>query len=338
MPQIITLICNHFTVFCLLFSLTFVFLPLAAQFVVVLNKKGSLKKMKIIENNPARVFAISLGSAKQTKTTLRVINYLCMEYNQSNLDSFEWSNFNYIKILELRRKLIDKNLKPNSVNSYISTIKSVSRESWRLNIISTETYMRIKDIQRVKGDSNTTGRALTTKELNAAIKTNDSDNKSIRDSAIIAVGYGAGLRCFELAQLQINDLNGNRLNVVGKGKVTRFVYLPTFSLNTLRKWLDIRGSENGAIFSTLLKGGKILSKGVSTRTIADIIDERCNKKGLERFTPHDLRRSFATNLLSNGVDVLIVQKLMRHANLNTTKIYDMRGEDEKIKAIESLPF
>ena len=40
----------------------------------------------------------------------------------------------------------------------------------------------------------------------------------------------------------------------------------------------------------------------------------------------------------NGVDVLIVQKLMRHANLNTTKIYDMRGEDEKIKAIESLPF
>lgn len=294
--------------------------------------------MKKDEKNPARVFAISLGSAKQAKTTLRVINYLCNEYNKSCLDCLDWSAFNYTKILELRRKLIDKNLKPTSVNSYVSTLKSVSRESWRLNIINTETYMRIKDIQRVKGESEATGRALTVSELNKAIKVDHKDNKSIRDSAIIAVGYGAGLRCFELSQLQTDSLSDNRLTVVGKGRIVRFVYLPKFAINALKRWLDVRGLHSGYIFNTFVKGGEILDKGVSTRTIADVIDSRCSDKGIKRFTPHDLRRSFATNLLENGVDVLVVQKLMRHANINTTKIYDMRGEKAKKAAIEMLPF
>jgi site-specific recombinase XerC len=198
--------------------------------------------------------------------------------------------------------------------------------------------MRIKDIQRVKGDSEATGRALTVVELNKAVKVDHKDNKSIRDSAIIAVGYGAGLRCFELSELKIDNLSNNRLIVTGKGRVVRFVYLPKFAIKALKLWIDVRGIHSGYMFNTLLKGGKILDKGVSTRTIGDIIDSRCIDEGIERFTPHDLRRSFATNLLDNGVDVLIVQKLMRHANISTTKIYDMRGEKVKAEAVEMLPF
>jgi len=294
--------------------------------------------MKKNENNPAKVFANSLGSMKSTKVTLRVIDYLCREYNKTDHTSLDWASFNYAEILKLRRKFVEKGLKTTSINSYISTLKSVSRESWRLKIIDTDMYMRIKDIQGVKGYSDMTGRALSPIELNNAVNSSDNDIKSIRDSAVIAVGYGAGLRSFEIAQIELKDISGNRLVVHGKGRVIRNVYLPSFSLKALKRWLHIRGSRKGAVFSALTKSHRLLNQGISVRTVGDIIDKRCKDVGIERFTPHDLRRSFATNLLASGVDVFIVQKLMRHANINTTRIYDMRGEDAKMAAIEMLPF
>lgn len=294
--------------------------------------------MKKNKYNPAKVFANSLNSKNSTKTTLRVIDYLCHQYNQTNHKSMNWSKFNYAEILKLRKNFIEKNLKTTSINSYISTIKSVSRESWRLNIINTDTYMRIKDIQGIKGNSEMTGRALSPLELNKAVNCSTNDIKSIRDSAIIAVGYGAGLRSFEIAQIEIKDILGNTITIIGKGRIIRNVYLPKFSLKALKNWLHIRGSKKGAVFSALTKSHTLLEKGISVRTIGDIIDKRCENVGIKRFTPHDLRRSFATNLLNSGVDVFIVQKLMRHANINTTRIYDMRGEDAKIQAIKMLPF
>ncbi|GAA6171636.1 tyrosine-type recombinase/integrase [Colwellia sp. KU-HH00111] len=294
--------------------------------------------MKKNEKNPAIVFANSLGSKKSTKTTLRVIDYLCREYNKTDHNSLDWANFDYVELLKLRRKFIDKGLKTTSINSYISTLKSVSRESWRLHIIDTETYMRIKDIQGIKGHSDMTGRALSPTELNNAVNSTNNDIKSIRDSAVIAIGYGCGLRSFEIAQIELNDISRNKLIVYGKGRIVRNVYLPNFAVNALKRWLHIRGSKKGALFSSLTKNHRLLDHGISVRTVGDIIDKRCENIGIERFTPHDLRRSFATNLLSSGVDVFIVQKLMRHASINTTRIYDMRGEDAKMAAVEMLPF
>lgn len=297
--------------------------------------------MKINQNNPAEVFASSLNSQNSTKTTLRVINYLCNEFNQTDYKSFEWSTLDYAKLLNFRRQLVGKNLKTATINSYISTLKSVCRESWRLDVITTEAYMRIKDIRRIKGNSKTAGRALEVIELQTAINYTRNDNKcikSIRDSAIIAIGYGAGLRPFELAKITMNELNKNQLIVYGKGRNIRTVYLPLFAMKKLNKWLSIRGKHEGALFSALARGGTLLNRQISTRTVGDIIQARCIDAGLCRFTPHDLRRSFATNLLNAGIDVFLVQKLMRHADINTTRIYDMRGDKAIKEAVELLPF
>ncbi len=291
-----------------------------------------------MKNNPAKVFADSLGTQKTSKVTLRVVDYLCHQYNKTSHSSMNWSAFSYSEILKLRRLFIDKNLKTNTINCYISTLKSVSRESWRLGIIDTDTYMRINDIKRLKGHSETSGRALNTLELNKAINYFHTDTKSIRDSAIIAVGYGGGLRSFEIAQIEIKDISNNKIIISGKGRIVRSIYLPQFSLKTLNQWLKIRGNDSGHLFSSMTKNHTLLNKGISVRTIGDIIDKRCIDVGIKRFTPHDLRRSFATNLLESGVDVFIVQKLMRHANINTTRVYDMRGEETQKRAVELLPF
>jgi site-specific recombinase XerD len=54
-------------------------------------------------------------------------------------------------------------------------------------------------------------------------------------------------------------------------------------------------------------------------------------------TPHDLRKTFATNLLENGEDIFTVQALMDHASIETTKIYDKRSDSVKKKASKALP-
>lgn len=293
--------------------------------------------MKKVKKNPAEVFANSLGSPKAAKTTTKVINYLCLLHSKKNHLTLDWSLFDYTELLKLRKILIDKNLKATSINCYISTIKSVCRESWRLNIISTDTYMRINDVKNVKGKSAPSGKALSIDELKTVINFKSTNNKDIRDSAIIAIGYGAGLRSFELAKIKLQDLTGNMITIIGKGRIERPVYLPDSAMKKLAKWLLIRGKKNGSLFKAIQKGGEILTKGIATRTIGDLIDKRCVNTNTERFTPHDLRRSFATNLLSSGVDIFLVQKLMRHSNVNTTKIYDKRGEDEARKAVKLLP-
>jgi site-specific recombinase XerD len=67
-----------------------------------------------------------------------------------------------------------------------------------------------------------------------------------------------------------------------------------------------------------------------------ILDTRRQEAHIATFTPHDLRRTFAGDLLDAGVDLSTVQKLMGHANANTTSGYDRRGERAKRDAVRKL--
>jgi len=81
---------------------------------------------------------------------------------------------------------------------------------------------------------------------------------------------------------------------------------------------------------------QLMSALMSPQAIYNILYRRLAHAGVKSFTPHDLRRTFAGDLLDTGADLSTVQKLMGHSNANTTAGYDRRDAKAKRKAVDGL--
>ncbi len=167
-------------------------------------------------------------------------------------------------------------------------------------------------------------RALT--QADAALITSDigeaTDAAAIqaRDAALMFLLYGAGLRINEALSLNVGDIpsQGSPMRVTGKGNKQRIVPILPAVHEALATYLKLH--PNPAATEPLFLGlrGKRLNAGVVQKTLRDF--RRLN--GLpEHATPHALRHSFATHLLTGGADLRSIQELLGHASLSTTQRY-----------------
>ena len=159
---------------------------------------------------------------------------------------------------------------------------------------------------------------------------NMAKRSGIRDKSILLTLYSTGLRVSELVNLNIDDINLNtgEFPVIGKGRKVRTVYLSPAAIDSLRRYLNTRRDEFKPLF---LRYSGIKMKpedfdGESLRLTVRSV-QRMVKKYVENAgvavdaTPHTLRHSFATTLLSQGADLRSVQELLGHSNVSTTQIY-----------------
>jgi site-specific recombinase XerD len=126
------------------------------------------------------------------------------------------------------------------------------------------------------------------------------------------------------------------LTVCGKGRQYRMVYLPREAAQFLGRWINTRGQQAGALFGRIHRSGKLINQPLSTEAIARIVHKRAVEAGIGVLTPHDLRRAMATHLLGAGVDLLLVQKILRHRSVSTTAIYDHRTDIDQRAAADGL--
>lgn len=294
-------------------------------------------------NTASEVYLMSLQSSQSRVTMASVLNSVTvkMQGDKSHL-LCDWSKLDYEVLLSIISDLGASKKSPSTINIYISAIKGVAKEAWRKKIIDIETYQHIKEVRRVKGSRTTKGRSLDMDELNQLIDHCMMKDGVIamRDAAIIALVYGAGLRRQEAADLQLSnlDMENGVITVLGKGNKERKNALHERIIDILNVWLDERGLEPGHLFLRARKGNKLINESISGQTIYDTIIKRYTEAGMKRLTPHDLRRTFATKLLENGEDVFLVQELMGHASVETTQGYDKRTDNAKNKAAKALPF
>jgi len=155
-----------------------------------------------------------------------------------------------------------------------------------------------------------------TKLLRLAIG-KESDFVVLRNRAILELLYASGIRRDELIGLNVNSLDfpRRRMRVIGKGNKERVVFFNETSLEALQRYLAVRpASDDPALFLSKRK------TRISRAQIGLLFRELARKAKMY-VSPHMLRHSFATHMLENGVDTMVIKELLGHKNLATTQIY-----------------
>lgn len=295
---------------------------------------------KTFYKNPVNSYFLTLDSSVNITNSRATIKRICKKLSgNDNFNDFDWSQLDYGMALFIKHWLVESGLSPNSVNTYLFTLKGIARELWKQKLISADDYHHIKTACKVKGSRLPTGRALSQSEISTLINYCQKQGAiGYRNAAIFALGYGAGLRISELSQLNTENYLNCNFRIIGKGNKERINPIPQKARKIVDKWLIWRGDHDGALFPQFRRGNNITEQRLTIKAIGYIIRQTANNAGIPTLKPHDLRRSFATNLIDNGVDLFTVQNLMGHASLETTRRYDMRGEKVKADAVELLPF
>ncbi len=149
-----------------------------------------------------------------------------------------------------------------------------------------------------------------------------SAHENLRDSAILELFFSTGLRLSELCSLNRDlDLTRDEFSIRGKGDKVRLVFLSDEAKTKLRDYLKSRKDLAEPLFvNESFRSSK--DARLTPRSIQRIVKHYAVKAGIyKRVTPHVLRHSFATDLLSNGADMRSVQMMLGHANISTTQVY-----------------
>jgi site-specific recombinase XerD len=172
------------------------------------------------------------------------------------------------------------------------------------------------------------------RELEAAAK----PSTRVRDRALVLTLRHTGLRVGELVSLRVRDVSLSErkgsLRVLGKGAKERTIPLNQTVRTALADYLTVRRARSDtAPYSELFLGQR---GPLNRQAIEKLIDKYARRAGLEAFSPHSLRHSFAKSLLDAGEDLVTVQSLLGHERLDTTARYTQPGARDLEEAVARL--
>ncbi|HHY51304.1 MAG TPA: tyrosine recombinase XerC [Alphaproteobacteria bacterium] len=210
-------------------------------------------------------------------------------------------------------------LSARSLARAMSAIKSFFRFLEREGVLATEALNTV----RAPRQPRPLPKALTVAEAKAALATTaeleETPWVAARDVAVLSLCYGAGLRISEALSLTRADLDSDSLRITGKGNRTRLVPLIAPVRASIAAYLALCPFKLGPS-QPIFRGEK--GGVLSPRLIQARLAQLRGALGLPpSATPHALRHSFATHLLSRGGDLRAIQELLGHASLSTTQIY-----------------
>jgi len=171
-------------------------------------------------------------------------------------------------------------------------------------------------------------------------KTSDTPTNKVRDYCIITLFLNCGFRLAELIGINITDIRGDTLTVIGKGNKERAVYLNDACLTAIGAWIDERNKIGN--IPELHKNALFLSsqkRRISRRAVQNIVEKYIKKAGLDstRYTTHKLRHTAATLMYQNGVDIRALQEILGHEHLGTTEIYTHVSNEQLRNAMKQNP-
>src|SRR6476619_4043666 len=221
---------------------------------------------------------------------------------------------------------------PATINRKTACLRSFYRHLRREELIDADPTAALSPPTK----SRKLPRVLTYAEVKRLLESvSEGDPIALRDRALLEVMYGCGLRASEAVGLDVNDVDLRRgfVRPHGKGNKERIVPLGRQAAAAVTRYLrsgrpELIGSRSQSRLFVNFRGGPLTRQG-----LYKIIQRHAKEVGLEgRMSPHTLRHSFATHLLSGGCDLRSVQEMLGHADVATTQLYTHLS-GERIKEV-----
>jgi integrase/recombinase XerD len=257
-------------------------------------------------------------------------------------------------------EMMQRSYSPATINLTLAALKGVLLQSWRLGLIDRETLARVTSWGRVnsEGKRGTAGREIVQEELNKLAAYCRSlgplESEWPRSAygamleAVLALGVGGALRASEICSIPMSGRSSGgkpigyvaekqQLRFLAKGNRERVVAIGQAETEVIERWLAVRAELDGVTASTLLvrvypNGSLGDPQELNRSHIAYLCKLMARGAGIERFSPHDCRRTFGTRGWRQ-VDSRILQQQMGHASISTTALYDKRGEEEVAQVV-----
>lgn len=212
--------------------------------------------------------------------------------------------------------LATKNLAPRTVARKRASLLSISKYALKEQLIEVNA---MKTIASPKLDKPIPS-FYTEDQVNKIAETYPTDEKGLRDRAILELLYGSGIRLSELHSIILSDINENdrMIKVLGKGNKERIIPITEYSLELINRYLSFRDTKDPKLPLFISRKGTAISK----RQIERIVEKQLSTvSSAKKRSPHTLRHTFATHMLDNGADIRLVKELLGHSSLASTQIY-----------------
>lgn len=266
-----------------------------------------------------------------------------VEFDNIDISDIDAKLLNKIKTDDLLVFLIwltrERNLKPSSRARRIATLKSFFKYLHsKKHIIDTNPAYDLESPKIGKRNPKYLTLEQSQELLKAGFESPSESNE--RDYCMLTFFLNCGMRLAELRGIDIDDIHGTTLTVIGKGNKERTVYLNKACLDALEDYLkvrssmDIKPSHNKALF--ISKRGTRISDDM----IQIVIKRLMANAGIDTkvYSVHKLRHTAATLMYKYGhVDIRSLQTILGHQNVSTTQIYTHVDDELLQKAIDSNP-
>jgi integrase/recombinase XerC len=252
-------------------------------------------------------------------------DFLCPPDANGSRPPCDITQVDHIVIREYLSRLYKENRKKASIARKLATLRTFFRFLCREQVLEANPARLVSSPRLEKR----LPKVVSVQEMIQFLETPDPNTVlGRRDRAILELMYSAGLRVAELTGLNLEDVDYEHecVRVLGKGRRERIVPFGGTARATLLAYLEVRDNlldsrqsakeKNRAIFLNY-QGGRI-----SARSVGRMVEKYVRECALAHdISPHSLRHSFATHLLSAGADLRAIQELLGHARLSTTQIY-----------------
>lgn len=234
--------------------------------------------------------------------------------------------------LALHFNCVPTELDPDQVNDYLYLVKqehnTPSDSYFKFTVYSLRAIFRMEGLndKRIELPSIKRDKTLPVVLSRQEVKRLLITPKLLKHRVLIGLLYGCGLRCFEVRNIKLGDLDFDRemLHVrQGKGKKDRYVPLGELLIRGLKNYIE---SERPItwLFNGRPEGraGGDFDNRYSQRGVQWAVKEAAKKAGIiKAVTVHTLRHTYATHLLEEGLDIVSIKELLGHACIDTTMIY-----------------